>query len=157
MLCSSRARVRVQFQRIRVATKRGITAHSHAVVPCRTLCVSTALFKSRICYKRVLFVFGSYGFVDRAHSSANMNDPRIHTKEYKRKPKPIWLSAEWPSESRRAIDERAHLADVRIKGCNAVENYFDGLVWKARLKCERVAGEDIARIIRAPKQEIMVR
>ena len=99
----------------------------------------------------ILLVFGSCDFVDRPRFPANRNDPRIHTKEHKTNNAGLN-----PTKSRSAIDERAHLANVRIQRVNAVENYFDGLVWKSRLKCERVTSEDIAGVVRAPIQEIVV-
>ena len=55
--------------------------------------------------------------------------------------------------SRSAVDERVHLANVRIERVDAVENYFNGLVWKSRLKCERVAGEDIASVVCAQNRK----
>ena len=55
-----------------------------------------------------------------------------------------------------AVDEGAHLADVLVERGDAVEDDLDGAVGEAGFEREGVAGEDVARVVGAPEEEVVV-
>ena len=54
------------------------------------------------------------------------------------------------------IDERSKLTDVLVERRDAIKHNLERLVRKSIFECKSVAGEDIAGIISAPKQKIVI-